>query len=252
MVDFFLLSEEQVFGEQKLDIFNKYPVSSSPTDYAKIIGTYVTNDENSEELADWWLQKDPNKIFCTIVNSKEKQKVCVRRSMNGYGIRPAVKYSDIKPFTKEMIHIDDDNVFEVEFGEYPQRYVSSETQTMLDTLYMMGSLESAGDNKYKYNGSYVTKNTLNSRWIISKPITWIVDKNADIALSKYILDGGKKSYDQVISFLKNDFSKVTISQDHIIQFAKIKRYNELKRKKAEIEAELKELDKEIMTLRRKK
>lgn len=252
MVDYFLLSEEQVFGDQKLDIFNKYSVSAKPTDFAKNIGTYVTDDVSNEELSDWWLQKDQNKIFCTIVNSKDEQKICVRRSMIGYGIRPAVKYSDIKPFVKEKIHITDDNVFEVEFGNYPQSYVTSETQTMLDTLYMMGNLDRVNDNIYKYNGSYVTKGVDNNRWIISKPITWIVDQDANIAVSKSILDGGKKSYDQVLSFLKNDFAKLTLTDEHIIQFSKIKRYNELIRKKAEIEAELKELDKEIMTLRRKK
>ena len=250
MVDFFLLNEDQVFGDKKLEIFKQIPVTGESTDYAKETGTYYYEKDN-DELSDWWLKKDENKIFGSLVNSNNGEKLCVRCAMDGYGIRPAVRFSDIEPFVYYP-HIDDANVFTIEFGSYPQHELSVEHQTLFETLYIMGDLKFYDNGVYESNGLKAVKAESNGKWFLYEPIKWIVDKNADIAVSKNILDGGSKNYDKVIEFLKNEFPNIALSEHNIIQFKKIARYNELIKQKAEIEAELKELDKEIMTLRRKK
>ena len=119
------------------------------------------------------------------------------------GIRPVTKYSEIKQNSK-VVRRYNNGYIEVEFGEYPQKKLSSIeeqnlTQKLLDcelqktdkkyTIYnreekVLVTLQEVMDNKGK---KYVLKD---GEWYHVSPIRWIVNPKKDLAIAKQMILGG--------------------------------------------------------------
>lgn len=64
MNDFTFLTEEQVFGDNPLDIILKYGTKCATTDFSILLGGYVshyyTNEGNTrKDRTGWWWMKTP-------------------------------------------------------------------------------------------------------------------------------------------------------------------------------------------------
>ena len=136
MLDFFFLSEEQLFGIDKLDIFKKKPAlaQASITDYAILLGGSSFNKIKGRKIyykvvqngsfGEYWTSTyhvdwdfGTVNVFGILDSSS-----CYNRYP---GARPAIKYSQIKNLVNSK-NITSDGILEVEFGEYPQFVVDDE------------------------------------------------------------------------------------------------------------------------------
>lgn len=176
------------------------------------------------------------------------------------GARPALSYSSIKSFSSKEV-INADGIIEVEYGEYPQIIVGEIYSRELEKAYNNGSLIITGKKyttdsvrnedynksfrarthqEYEYNGrkyirikgDYNCNGALLSDgreieygkpyWVEVKPITWLVDEIADIALSKKIIFSGvqfnnRRNYQgdfdraDIKQFMDNYFSKEIVA-----------------------------------------
>lgn len=119
------------------------------------------------------------------------------------GIRPSIAYSQIKQYSKLVRNIKK-GCIEVEFGEYPQYPATEEVQEKLNEGLL--TVEKTGKNYTVYNNDEQNPGTIeleevvdkdgnkyinkNNTWYMVSPISWIVDENHNIAISKNIIAGG--------------------------------------------------------------
>ena len=250
MIDFFLLDESCVYGDHKLNAFNYGYLDAEVSDYAED-NILHKKDVDDVSYGDWWLNSKNNRLFGSIVNSNNSNKLNVRLSLGGYGIRPAVMFDDIAPFITSVNDINED-VMEVTFGNYPQTHVEYEISNIMETLYKLDALQEVSDNLFKFKERLASKANYKSLWSYYEPIVWVVDKKTGIAFTKKIIDCGKNGYHKAEKFLKDEFIFKALPSANIVAFNKVKRYNELLRRKKALESELKELENEIFVLKRKK
>ena len=121
------------------------------------------------------------------------------------GIRPAVNYNEIA-LSSKVIKEYENGLKEVEFGEYPQDKVEDYLQEHISQKLLTGKLNETGKNYTIYNNDeehpdvirlkevqdefgdkYVYKD---DTWYKVSPVRWIVSEKANIALTKYMIQGG--------------------------------------------------------------
>lgn len=214
----------------QLDIFKKFGMAASMTDFSCIVGCksaskkYYTSDrKNSSE---WWTN--------TKVKNREVYSILVNGTLNSSfisnncGVRPALVYpGDISNYYN--IIKDSSGLDAILCGEYPQYLANSRTATVLERKYKENKLKTTGkyytlptecgrDTKcleYEYNGNkyiriycdiglYDGYIFSSGGWIVGgwywvkvAPIVWFVESN--IAVSKYILFSG-------IPFISGEYS----------------------------------------------
>ena len=69
-LDFTFLTEEQVFGDNRLEIFDKYGTKASMTDFSILLGGYVSSIYYSSEgrslknrTGYWWTKTDHSSTY---------------------------------------------------------------------------------------------------------------------------------------------------------------------------------------------
>ncbi len=253
MKNFFLLSDDQVFGPDKLSFFERGYIKGVTTDYEndKNSRSYLLKDDQDNHYCDWWLQKKDSRIFGSIVNSKNDTKLSVRCNLDGNGIRPAVKYDNIRDFINNFTILTD-GVMEFEFEEYPKTRISMKDQVVLDTLFLRGELETDSNGVCEYNDCKAAKPGLGKSWCKIEPIKWLLDPHSGIAVSKMVLDGGKMSYDKAVKFLEEEFPSKAIDEDTLARLNIKARLAYLKEQRSLIDDEMMKLNNDIMVLMRKK
>lgn len=198
------------------------------------------------------------------------------------GIRPVLKYSEIK---NEIIDkkISDKDVLEVKYGQYPQTLCSEKYRVELEKIYKEGKTIKTGktytvnskDNifsfqtldEYQYNNKNyirfiadrdVVRTKLSNKkyiefnnpyWLEVEPITWMIDEEKDIAVSKKILITG-------IPFSKNlndpfeDTFMYKYLNNYFIKEIDVRTQIKAKNKLESIEKEIEKLSlKELQELR---
>ncbi len=122
------LTEEQVFGDDQLDIFKKYGTACAITDFALLLGGrsnlhYPTKEGDSSS---WWWTRTRyisfNKYADVVTVGIGGKKSSNYASDTEGGARPALPYSSISSMTSNKLG----KIFgitEVEYGEYPQTIV---------------------------------------------------------------------------------------------------------------------------------
>ena len=165
MSDFTFLTEEQCFGNDKLDILKKRGTKAAITDFSILLGAYVSdyhidNDSSLEgRTGYYWTKSDDGDNDARVVDddgSRDYNDVYKR----GGGARPVLPFSSISsiPTNGESGKRARDGVLEVEYGYYPQKAVSRDMQDRLERAYKSGTI-SKTRNSYttdsrKYNAYY--------------------------------------------------------------------------------------------------
>lgn len=215
--------------QYKLNIFDKEEsAKASATDLASLMGVRDTSygnflDEEGEEIeyVSYYTADLDGLCEMNYVVTGCGEVMLHRFDDKSIGSRPAITYSFIKEYCKEEV-LEDGRVM-VDFGEYPQMVVNNLEQHALDKklknnelLKINQSFTLNGKKHFVYecNGrkfiQYTCTNKVDSilsnyeviqenktYWVEVSPITWIVDKEKDVAVSNYVLFGG-------MEFTKNE------------------------------------------------
>ena len=225
-----LLEEEQIFRSNRLNIFDKFGTRAAITDFAILLGGYVSENNHTKERNDlasrtgiWWTKSYHESVTTYIVSSNGF------RSWNfvnedHIGIRPIIYYS----LTNKK-NTDNCEIKEIEYGEYPQWVVSKNFSSELEKEYIDGSLTPTGKNyitdsvannckfrefnkrthtEYEYKGNKYIRfiGDINGNekilsdgriiksnkiyWIKVEPVIWLVSAKENIAITKNILVSG--------------------------------------------------------------
>ena len=225
-----LLEENQIFGDKRLSIFDKYETRATITDFSVLLGVFVSSTFYTSEgnrTCWWWTKTDDGdddvRIVCN--NGNRDYSIVNRRYI---GVRPALPYSSISNIfsNKEKSA---NGILEVLYGEYPQDIVDENYSRKLESAYNNGSLRTTGKSyttdsvryqdtdtsfsarthaEYEYNGqkfirfvggSNGTSEVLSDGreikkgeiyWVKVEPIIWLVDEEKDIAITKKIIVSG--------------------------------------------------------------
>lgn len=253
MSNFIFLKEEQIFGKNKLDIFEKYGTKCAITDFAILLGGYVatgfyTNEGSSrKDRTGWWWTQTPEDNNARVV-FYDCSRFWINITKRIGGARPALPYSAISSISSNVVR-GKSGVKETIYGEYPQTIVDENFSNELEKSYNNGGLKVTGRvyttdsaslsdynkdfqprtfTEYEYKGQkYIrfigdsngdgevlpdgrTIQSGNVYWVKVEPITWLVDQNNSIALSKKILFSGvqfNKEQNYTGDFLRTNIKK---------------------------------------------
>ena len=142
MSDFTFLTEEQCFGNDKLDILKKRGRQAAITDFSILLGAYVSdyhidNDSSLKGRTAWyWTKSDDGDNDAHVVDADGDRIYGSVRTRNG-GARPALPFSSISsiPTNGESGKRARDGILEVEYGYYPQKAVAKDMQERLERAY---------------------------------------------------------------------------------------------------------------------
>ena len=156
MSNFTFLTEEQCFGNDKLDILEKRGTQAAITDFSVLLGGWVSdyhvdNDSSLEGRTGWyWTKSDDGDNDARVVDDTGDRYYHFVLIRNG-GARPALPFSSISniPTNGESGKRARDGILEVEYGYYPQKAVSKDMQERLERAYRSGSIS-------KTRNSYTT------------------------------------------------------------------------------------------------
>ena len=139
MMDYSVLSDDQVFGNNQLEIMSQYGSKCAITDFAILLGGYVSpnyfssDGDSIKNRTGWWWTKTPSNDG-VIVISPNGNKVSCNPMEYRIGVRPMVPYSTIASRVDREAR-NKFGVFEVKYGEYPQTVVSKDLSKTLEYEY---------------------------------------------------------------------------------------------------------------------
>ena len=142
MSDFTFLTEEQYFGDDKLDILKKRGTQAAITDFSILLGAYVSgyhidNDSSLEGRTGWYWTKSDDGDNAARVVWADGDRYCSNVDRRNGGARPALPFSSISsiPTNGESGKRARDGILEVEYGYYPQKAVAKDMQERLERAY---------------------------------------------------------------------------------------------------------------------
>ena len=165
MSDLTFLTEEQCFGDEKLDIFKKRGIKAAITDFSILLGGYVEmyhldKDSSLEgRTGSYWTKSDyfakssnsANSVLIVNKAGGENQNFFNDRYI---GARPVLLFSSIDsiPTNGKNVKRAEDGILEVEYGYYPQKAVLRDMQDRLERAYKSGTIS-------RTKNSYTTDST---------------------------------------------------------------------------------------------
>lgn len=199
-----LLSQEQVFGESKIEVIG---AACEASDFAVLTGAKMNDDGNCE----WFLSSAAGCGDVCMVDAKGERKMAYATA---YGsVRPAFEGANVSKgsfiMTKDTRR---SQIFE--FGEYPQNAASRDAANILEGEFSKGRLRKTGkkysvvydeylyeDKKYiRVPYAFEKKSALSNGktyklgdavWIKVSPIEWIYDEKAAMSVSRSVLVSGQ-------------------------------------------------------------
>ena len=143
-----IFGSQGIFGKKALSIFEKYGTKAAITDFAILLGGYVSintiNDSN--ELKDrtglYWTKTNHNNTDARAVNWSGIDGCGIVYERRG-GCRPALPFSSISSIASNRVR-GNYGVLRVEYGEYPQYVVDKNEQDILENLYNSNLLNPTG------------------------------------------------------------------------------------------------------------
>ena len=142
MKEITLLSVEEIFGENKLDIFKHIGTHCLITDYGILLGGVPAKAFHFTSC--WWTRSlFETAAYGAYIVGEDGSKEAEFITKNDGGIKPAIVYSEIKEeaTNKEINPFD---ILQVEYGEYPQTAVNPEMNYKLETYYQDKKLNRTG------------------------------------------------------------------------------------------------------------
>ena len=150
MNNFTFLTDEQIFGNNQLDIISRYGTRCAITDFSILLGGYVSLDNYTSEgntgkdRTGWWWTKTPYNNDARVVSSygpRDWNNVYKRFG----GARPALPYSSIQMVSSNGVR-GASGIKEILYGEYPQTIVDENYSRELERAYNNASLRTTGKN----------------------------------------------------------------------------------------------------------
>ncbi len=148
MNGFTFLTNDQIFGNKKLNVLKKYGTKCAITDFSILLGGYVSPDDYTSEgiskkdRTGWWWTKtayDNNALAVTTSGHNEVGHVNKRYG----GARPVISYPLISPNLSNLI-ITKEGILEAEYGEYPQTVVDENYSREIERAYNNGNIRTTG------------------------------------------------------------------------------------------------------------
>ena len=143
-----ILSIEQIFRLGRLDIFEKCGTKAAITDFAILLGGFVSGDSHASsgnELEDrtgyYWTKSSDGlgHIFGVDHNGSRSYHSSGRTA----SARPVLLYSDINLISKDVVS-GCAKISEIEYGEYPQKAVNKKLNDSLEKEYRKSRLKPTG------------------------------------------------------------------------------------------------------------
>jgi len=139
MQELTLLEEKQIFGEKALDIIKKRGTKAAITDFAILLGGYVSGNyyvdgyNSLDKRTGWyWTKTNDDDYDARIVDFGGVSNDDYVDKRDG-GLRPALPFSNIQSIpTNEVSGRKKDGVLEIEYGYYPRNAVSIGMQRELE------------------------------------------------------------------------------------------------------------------------
>lgn len=252
-----------------LNIFKHHPCYAYPTNYALLLGAYVSEVSTLNAVSYDHLEYFPtngvtfkngvtnyplpgiyfDKESLNFIKFDEKSPILDLDEQVASGSncfldtavcpRPVVKYSQISQNMKN-VRIGDSGILEGDFGEMPTSFVDKDLEKQLEREYQSKQLRITGRKysynsrppvdtsyiadldenvEYEYNGKYYVRfvsynsaeygddnrvglyvnpsyyvESEHPYWLEVKPIKWLIDKEADLAVTKYLPFAGIPFY----------------------------------------------------------
>ena len=141
-IEFTFLTEEQV---EELDILKKYGRRAAITDFAILLGGFVSSDwytsegnSGKDRTGFWWTKSsDGDKDARAVDEYGDSNWDFVDN--RDVGCRPALPYSSISGISTNGVS-GAKGILEVEYGEYPQDIVSEDFSRTLERAYSNGTI----------------------------------------------------------------------------------------------------------------
>ncbi len=151
MSEFTFLTDEQIFGNNPLDIISRYGTKCSITDFSILLGGYVSSNYYTSEgntrkdrTGWWWTKSSDGDNDARVVSTDGDSRWNGVTSRYG-GARPALPYSSIQSISSNGVRCAN-GIKEIEYGEYPQTIVDENYSRELERAYNNRSLRTTGKN----------------------------------------------------------------------------------------------------------
>ena len=191
MNNFTFLTDEQIFGNNQLDIISRYGTKCAITDFSILLGGYVSSDYYTSEgntrkdrTGWWWTKSSDGDNDARVVNSNGLRN-WYNVSRHSGGARPALPYSLIQQVSSNGVR-GTSGIKEIEYGEYPQTIVDKNYSRELERVYNNGSLKTTGKNyttdSVRYPGtntSFKARTHTEYEYNGGKYIRFVGDSNCD-------------------------------------------------------------------------
>lgn len=142
MTKFSILNFDQVFAfKNNLEIIQKSGSMAIATDFSILLGLYIDadmhhllNEDNViSHFGSWWIDGDMSTLKAGVDEWGHPD--MVYPDFSRLGCRPVVSYSLVSSDCSSL-HLNDSDVYECTYGEYPQTVVSREESIKLNDLYL--------------------------------------------------------------------------------------------------------------------
>ena len=147
--EFTLLSDEQTFGSQQIDVIKKMGGKCAISDFAILLGAYVSSDyhvdgDNSMRgRTGWWYLSSSDGDGDVRDVSKDGDRRWTYAGERSGAVRPALPFSNISDISLNGVK-GRHGFLEVEYGEYPQYAVDTNLGRILDDSFQAGVLRRTG------------------------------------------------------------------------------------------------------------
>lgn len=163
MNNFTFLTDEQIFGNDQLDILKKYGTKCAITDFSILLGGYVSDYYTSEgntrkDRTGWWWTKSSDGDNDARVVYRHGFSIWYSVRERRGGARPALPYSSISSIASNGVR-GRNGILEVEYGEYPQTIVSEDFARTLERAYSNRTINQTGKSYTTDSVSYQDTDT---------------------------------------------------------------------------------------------
>ena len=210
MNNFTFLTNEQIFGNNKLDIIKHYGTKCTITDFSILLGGSVSLDyytrggNTKKDRTGWWWTKTPYNDGARVVN-EDGDWIWHNVDMRSGGARPALPYSSIQRFSSNEVRVAH-KINEIKYGEYPQTIVDEDYSLELETAFAnmpysnnemkaTGRIYTTDSVSYQdFDTSFKARAHTEYEYKGSKYIRFVGDSNGD---GEFLSDGRKIQSERV-------------------------------------------------------
>ena len=153
-----ILTKDQVFGNNILDIFKINGSEAVITDFAILLGGYFkTRDTLSDRVGNYWIDTEVihGNLKINYVGFEHEDAVSARS--NGIRLAKDIKSIDKVPSNNKEVKCVDENFYKVEYGYFPQMSANKNEQEKLNEMFDRKLMKKTGNiyttdtmNQYSY------------------------------------------------------------------------------------------------------